>query len=367
MARDGRVGAGGRGVTGDAPAVQPPATQPTQPTQPSALAAARRRAVAWTAGGGAAVAAWATLGGARVDSFAFFGMALVLLWTADALLRWRRARAAPAGAGAALGTPAGEAAAGAAAEKARAEARAAARHAAAVAARPPRFSYGLMALVAVASASQLGVIDASVEAAGLVKPAVRAGEWWRLLTATYLHGGLLHFWFNFGALRALAPLVEVYAPRTRLPLVYLAAGLAGNYLSLVLVPNGTSVGASGAILGLAGFLVALGVRQPDVLPPFLRRGLLSTLGLTAVLGIFGFALIDNSGHVGGTAMGALLGFATIPRPGRRLPPAVDRLLDALGWLAAAVLVAGALYTLVRVVPLHFGPTGLAPHSGLLTP
>lgn len=315
-------------------------------------APARRRALAWTAGLVAAAAAWATLAGARFDSFAFFGVALVLLWTVDAYTSWWKLRRAPAVATA--GDPAAaEEAALAQAAAARAEAEAARRHAAAVATRPPRLAYGLMALVAVVSATQLGVVEPSILAAGLVKPAARAGEWWRLLTGTYLHGGILHFWFNFGALRALAPLVEVYAPRTRLPLVYLLAGLAGSCLSLLLLPGGTSVGASGAILGLAGFLLVLSYRQPGALPPFLRRGLLSTLGLTAVLGVFGFQFIDNAGHVGGTAMGALVAFITVPREGRENPAGLERLYDALGWLAAVVLVAGAVLALARVAPLHF--------------
>ena len=79
--------------------------------------------------------------------------------------------------------------------------------------------------------------------------------------------------------------------------ITLAAGLAGSVLSLVLLPNTASVGASGAILGLAGFLLVLGYRQPGTLPPALRRGLLSTLGLTAVLGVFAFAFIDTRMHI----------------------------------------------------------------------
>lgn len=312
------------------------------------LARARRRMAGWIAGAAAAVAAWVALTGADVRSFAFFGVGLVLLWTADAVHAWwklRRAGAAPP-----ADSAAAERSAIAAERRARADAQAAQRHAAVVAARPPRLSYVLLACVAVVSATQIGMVDASIEAAGLIKPAARAGEWWRLLTATYLHGGLLHFWFNFAALRALAPLVETYAPRPRLPLVYLAAGIAGDYASLVLLPGQASVGASGAILGLVGYLLALSFRQPDAIPPFLRRGLLSTLGLTAAFGVFGFAFIDNAAHLGGTAAGALVGLLTIPRAGT--PPRRTPVLDALGWLAAAVLVAGAVLAVARIAPLQ---------------
>lgn len=342
-------------------------TAPNAPGSPHAAleAAARRRALTWTAGLAAAVAAWVALTGGKVRSFAFFGVGLVLLWTIDAYTRWVRVRRAPA---ALPDDPAArEAAVAAQAAAEREQVLAARRHATAVAARPPRLAYGLMALVAVVSAAQIGVLDASVEAAGLVKPAARAGDWWRLLTGTYLHGGIIHFWFNFGALRALAPLVEVYAPRLRLPLVYLVSALAGSLLSLVVLPRSTSVGASGAILGLAGYLLVLSYRRPGRLPPMLRRGLLSSLGLTAALGIFGFAFIDNAGHVGGTAAGALVALLTVPREGAEYPAAYERLLDLLGVVAALVLVAGAAVALARVVPLHFGPAGFLPRGGLVTP
>ena len=321
----------------------------TPPRLPAAattpLAAARRRLVQWTVIAIAAAGAWVALG-AHVESFASLGLALVLLWTASAATDWWRVR---------RGTTRPPVDPVAAAAAAHAQQEAAARHGARLLAHPPRLAYLVLGCVAIASATQLGVVDQSIEAAGLVKPLARAGEWWRLLTATYLHGGILHFWFNFGALRTLAPLVEAYAPRPRLPLVYLAAGLAGNAASLVLLPNQASIGASGAILGLVGYLLVLGFRRPDEMPPLLRRGLLSTLGLTALLGVVGFALIDNAGHAGGTAMGALIGALTIPRAGTAQRP--TPILDALGWLATVVLVAGAALAIARVLPLHRGLIG----------
>ena len=319
-----------------------PPRLPHAPEPVTDLPTARRRLLRWSVIAVAAAGAWVALG-AQIESFATLGLGLVLLWTAAALSDWWRVRRGAT-------RPPIDPVAAAIAE--REQQVAAARHGARLLAHPPRLAYLVLGCVAIASATQLGVVDASIEAAGLVKPAARAGEWWRLLTATYLHGGIVHFWFNFAALRTLAPLVEAYAPRPRLPLVYLAAGLAGNVASLFLLPNQASIGASGAILGLVGYLLVLGFRRPDEMPPLLRRGLLSTLGLTAALGIVGFALIDNAGHAGGTAAGALIGALTIPRTDaveRRTP-----ILDALGWLAAAVLVAGAALAVARVLPLHRG-------------
>ena len=92
------------------------------------------------------------------------------------------------------------------------------RHQALRASRPPRMTYGLLGCITVASVLQFAAHGRSVEAAGIVKSAVRdQGQWWRLLTGTYLHAGLWHFWMNAGALEAFGADAEAYAPRLRLP------------------------------------------------------------------------------------------------------------------------------------------------------
>jgi membrane associated rhomboid family serine protease len=209
----------------------------------------------------------------------------------------------------------------------------------------PIASIVLTSTIVVVTAVQFLFAPATWLAAGaLVKPAVKAGEWWRLLTCTYLHGSLPHISSNAAALFAFARLIETYDRRMRVPLIYLVSAIAGSLLSTVLAAA-PSVGASGGVLGLAGYLVAVGRRQGSPLPAWIRQQMLSTIGLTALLGAAAFFLIDNAGHAGGVLAGAALG-ATLPLG----PPSGRRDADdILGAIAAMILGAGALFTIARLL------------------
>jgi membrane associated rhomboid family serine protease len=182
-----------------------------------------------------------------------------------------------------------------------------------------------------------------LQAAALVKADVRTGQWWRLLTATYLHGNLLHLVGNMSALMALGTLVEIYDRRSRIPLVYLAAAISGSVLS-TLATNRTSLGASGGVIGLAGYLFVL-ARKPSGAPPaWIQRKMKAMLVSTALMGLAAFYFIDNAAHLGGALAGAGVGFAT-----RDSRDAATPSLDAAGAVAAAILILGALFTIVRLV------------------
>jgi hypothetical protein len=120
------------------------------------------------------------------------------------------------------------------------------------------------------------------------------GEAWRLLTGPLLHANFTHIWMNGAALLGVGPLVEVHARRGALPLVFLVSALGGSLLSLVMLPDATSVGASGGIMGLIGFLGVLGVRRRDHLPAGFVQGIGLSIAATAVLGIVGIQMIDNA-------------------------------------------------------------------------
>ena len=144
-------------------------------------------------------------------------------------------------------------------------------------------------------------------------PVFDYGRWWTVLSASWLHGGLLHIGFNVMWIRQLAPGVgELYGPG-RMVIIYTVAGvtgfaassLAGQFLNLPwpLGGAGLTVGASASIFGLLGALVYYG-----------KRGGSSFVGGQALswaltMGIFGFILpgVDNWGHAGGFAGGYLMG------------------------------------------------------------
>jgi membrane associated rhomboid family serine protease len=159
------------------------------------------------------------------------------------------------------------------------------------------------------------------------------GEYWRLLTAGFLHAGLFHLLFNMFALYVLGGLVEPAIGRFRFGLIYLVSLLAGSFGALLLSPDSPTVGASGAIFGLMGAAVIV----------MRNRGLSameSGLGFWIVLNLvitFTVPNISIGGHVGGLLGGGLAALLLFDLRDRvRLPAAVPTLLvAALGGAAVA--------------------------------
>jgi rhomboid protease GluP len=172
-------------------------------------------------------------------------------------------------------------------------------------------------------------------------PVFDLNRWWTVLSANWLHGGLLHILFNVLWIRQLAPAVaEMYGPG-RMVIIYTVAGVVGFTASSVAgealaflpirVLQGAqlTVGASAAIFGLLGALVYYG-----------RRGGSSAVGSQAwnyaiILFIFGFIMpgIDNYAHAGGFAGGYLAGRLLDPLT----PERVNHMLAAVVCLAASIL------------------------------
>ncbi len=208
--------------------------------------------------------------------------------------------------------------------------------------QPAHYTKSLLALLVVVGIAQLLAGRRSgVELAGLVKPAVWNGEAWRMLTGTLLHGNFMHIWMNGLGLLATGRLVEVHSQREYVPLVFLLSALAGSAASVLLYPNATSVGASGGLMGFVGFLLVLGYRRREKLPPGFAGAILVSIAATAVLGVVGFALIDNAAHLGGLAGGAVLG-RVLERRGL-INPGDTRETRTLGRVATAVLLVGAAW------------------------
>jgi rhomboid protease GluP len=149
----------------------------------------------------------------------------------------------------------------------------------------------------------------------LVTPLVLAGQWWRLVSAAFLHIGWAHLLFNGWALYIYGPLVErLYGP-ARFLAIYLLAAIAGDALSLPFV-GGISAGASGAIFGLFGATISLVARHRGSLPSTIREPLLrNALAVVAVNAVLSVAVagITLYAHAGGFLAGLLLGAVLRPR------------------------------------------------------
>ena len=160
------------------------------------------------------------------------------------------------------------------------------------------------------AAGALADRETIVEAGALVRERVLAGEWWRLVSAMFLHGSVDHVLGNVIVLYIVGLACEHAVGGARTALVYFASGIAGGLLSLAAGP-GPSVGASGAIFGLIAAVVVVLYRWQDrfyVRDKRIGFVLLVWAGWQILTGLAN-PFIDNFAHLGGLVGGAL---ATLP-------------------------------------------------------
>jgi len=146
---------------------------------------------------------------------------------------------------------------------------------------------------------------------GLYGPAVFAGQWWRMLTSVFLHGGVIHIALNMWALFNLGILAEILYGRRNYTILYLLCGLGGSALSIFWHPNQVGIGASGAIFGIAGALLPALKFQKNPRIAAALRGSFSSIGLFVIYNLlFGAAIpfIDNAAHLGGLITGMVTGY-----------------------------------------------------------
>lgn len=179
---------------------------------------------------------------------------------------------------------------------------------------------------------------------------VRDGEHWRLLTATALHGGVLHLGLNMFALWDAGRRVCRWFGNGQFLLIYLGAGLAGSALSLHFSSQqAVSVGASGAVFGVLGALLVGVYQHRGSVPKAMATQLLTSQGVFVLIMLGqGFARpgIDNAAHVGGLVMGALLAWLLVELIDERASPGQRRRRQVMA-VGATVLLVGALVGLAR--------------------
>jgi membrane associated rhomboid family serine protease len=189
----------------------------------------------------------------------------------------------------------------------------------------------------------------SIKAAGLVKSAVWDGEVWRLLTCATLHASFMHIWMNGQALIGLGRMIESLTYRAYLTIVFLPSAVCGSIFSLLLMPNSTSVGASGGIMGLVGFLAVLGYRRKEILPPGFFKSILMNICFIGVIGLVGFAIIDNSAHLGGLIAGIVCGLVIIKKDVDTHLANRSRLVKVLGLASLLVIAMISLFSIVMIL------------------
>lgn len=216
--------------------------------------------------------------------------------------------------------------------------------------RPPTPVYTiiLIASFAVVTAVQFMTgLDRSILIAGFVKPAfLHDHQYWRIFTGAAMHGGLLHVALNGYAFYSFGKIFEMLANPAHLAIVFLLSALGGGILSLLLAPDGISVGASGGIVGLIGYLAVYAFRRREFIAPAFRKSLLINIGFILVYGLVLYQVIDNFGHIGGLITGAVYGFFQIPGDSFADPREVGSVTDALGLVSVGIYIAGCCFCIL---------------------
>jgi membrane associated rhomboid family serine protease/cytochrome c-type biogenesis protein CcmH/NrfG len=154
-------------------------------------------------------------------------------------------------------------------------------------------------------------------------PYTLSGQWWRLLTCVFVHGSLLHIAFNMWCLWDLGSLAESLYGHATFGVIYLITGVLASVASILWNPHVLSVGASGAIFGIAGALIAAFYLGEFSFPRAGISGVLRSLvffvGFNLIYGAMS-SYVDNAAHVGGLISGLILGAAIAKlAPGRDSP------------------------------------------------
>lgn len=219
--------------------------------------------------------------------------------------------------------------------------------------RMPPVTLAILALLVAIFAAEVGLevlesSEALIFLGALSRDAVMQGEWWRLVTAVFLHGGVEHLLGNALALFVLGMVCEHAFGRVQLAWLFVMSGIAGSVVSM-LTSAGPSVGASGAIFGLQGAAVMLFRRHRERLLLRDRRIGVVLIGwaiYTIAMGLV-TPYVDNGAHVGGFLAGML--FALGLHPAVIEPPSaeIQARIRRQGWLTAIVLVGASLGWLFR--------------------
>src|SRR5882724_6861251 len=145
------------------------------------------------------------------------------------------------------------------------------------------------------------------------RASIFAGEWWRLMTAGFLHGGLMHIAMNLYVLYDLGATVDEIYGTNRYLVIYLLS-TAGGFLASTFFSDSLSIGASAGLFGLIGVMIALGMRSQTAAGAAIRGMYIRWAIMGLLFGFLPFFRVDNAAHLGGLTTGFVTAyFAGTPR------------------------------------------------------
>ncbi|WP_052573746.1 rhomboid family intramembrane serine protease [Haloferula sp. BvORR071] len=184
--------------------------------------------------------------------------------------------------------------------------------------------------------------DETIKSAGLTKKLDgKPADWWRLFTAPFLHGHWVHWAMNASALGYLGKRVEVFARWPHLVMAYLISAWVGGETSARFT-KATSVGASGGLMGLLGFLLVFESLHRRLVPESSRRRLVAGVVVTLGIGLVFSHFIDNAAHLGGLVAGMVYAALVFPKSSSPHRPGTTMSDVLFGGAAIGVLVCAAL-------------------------
>ena len=215
----------------------------------------------------------------------------------------------------------------------------------------PLYTIIFIAFIALVFVSQLAAgLEPSIIAAGFDKPAFLIGhEYWRILTGAAVHGGLLHVGMNCYAFYSFGKIFEMLSNRAHLAIVFLLSAIGGGLLSLIFVPEGLSVGASGGVVGLIGYLAVYAFRRRRFISAEFRKNLLINIGFILIFGLILFQQIDNFGHIGGLLTGIVYAFLQIPSDETADPREAGKFAEISGLAALGIYIATCVFSILLIL------------------
>jgi rhomboid protease GluP len=156
-------------------------------------------------------------------------------------------------------------------------------------------------------------VEDLVKWGGNYRPLTTGGEWWRLITAVFVHVGIIHLALNMYAFYMVGMYLEPMLGKMKFVGAYIATGIFASLISLWWNEDIISAGASGAIFGMYGVFLAL--LSTSLIPAATRKALLTSIGIFVFYNlVYGASskTIDNAAHLGGLLSGLIVGFIFLP-------------------------------------------------------
>lgn len=139
---------------------------------------------------------------------------------------------------------------------------------------------------------------------GMFGGGIKSGEYYRLITSMFLHGGIIHLFANMYSLYVIGSQIESFFGKTKYLIIYMISGICGGLLSSIFNINSISVGASGALFGLLGSIMYFGYYYRTYLGNVIRSQILPIIVINLAIG-FMTPGIDNFAHIGGLIGGVM--------------------------------------------------------------